>query len=145
VPSSAARRGGLIGALTSSGVPEADAEVYAEGVRRGGTLVTARVDENRYAQAEEELAKIASVRTFGHAPGKGALVTFDIAGIHAQDVSTLLDRFGIAVRVGNHCAQPLMERLGVTATARASFALYNTHEDVEALAKGIRTVLEFFR
>ncbi len=72
-------------------------------------------------------------------------MTFETAGIHPHDVSTLLDRAGIAVRAGNHCAQPLMERLGVTASTRASFALYNTHAEVEALVRGVRDVLEFFQ
>jgi cysteine desulfurase/selenocysteine lyase len=71
-------------------------------------------------------------------------VTFDVEGAHPQDVSTILDRAGIAVRAGSHCAQPLMTRLGLTASARASFALYNTHEEVEALVKGLRRVLELF-
>ncbi len=96
------------------------------------------------AHATEELSKISQVRLFGQAPQKGALVTFEIEGIHPHDVSTLLDRAGIAVRAGNHCAQPLMERLGVTASTRASFALYNTHDEVAALVRGVRDVLEFF-
>jgi cysteine desulfurase/selenocysteine lyase len=97
------------------------------------------------AHATEELSILERVRLFGRAPEKGAIVTFEIDGIHPHDVSTLLDRAGIAVRAGNHCAQPLMERLGITASTRASFALYNTHEEVEALVRGVRDVLEFFR
>jgi cysteine desulfurase / selenocysteine lyase len=85
------------------------------------------------------------VRLFGRAPDKGALVTFEVDGAHPHDVSTLLDHAGIAVRAGTHCAQPLMERLGVTASTRASFALYNTHEEVEALVRRVRDVLEFFQ
>ena len=97
------------------------------------------------AHVTEELSNIDRVRLFGLAPDKGALTTFEIAGVHPHDVSTLLDRGGIAVRAGTHCAQPLMERLGITASTRASFALYNTHEEVEALVRGVRHVLEFFR
>ena len=97
------------------------------------------------AHVSEELSNLDRVRLFGQAPDKGALITFETAGVHPHDVSTLLDRAGIAVRAGNHCAQPLMERLGVTASTRASFALYNTHEEVEALVRGVRDVLEFFR
>ena len=97
------------------------------------------------AHATEELSNLDRVRLFGRAPDKGCLVTFETEGIHPHDVSTLLDRAGIAVRAGNHCAQPLMERLGVTASTRASFALYNTHAEVEALVRGVRDVLEFFR
>jgi cysteine desulfurase/selenocysteine lyase len=96
------------------------------------------------AHATEELSRFDRVRLFGRAPRKGALVTFDIAGVHAHDVSTLLDRSGVAVRAGNHCAQPLMAHLGISASSRASFALYNTHEDVEALISGVQQVLEFF-
>ncbi len=96
------------------------------------------------AHASEELSKLEGVRLFGRAPDKGALVTFDIKGVHPHDASTLLDRAGIAVRAGTHCAQPLMERLGVTASTRVSFALYNTHEEVEVLVRGVRDVLAFF-
>ena len=94
--------------------------------------------------ATEEFERLNRIRLFGKAPGKGALVTFDIDGVHPHDVATLLDRSGVAVRAGNHCAQPLMHRLGISASSRASFALYNTHEDVEALIRGVREVLEFF-
>lgn len=97
------------------------------------------------AHATEELARLGGVRLFGHAPDKGPIVTFDIDGAHPHDVSTVLDRLGIAVRAGTHCAQPLMERLGIPASTRASFALYNTHEEVEALVRGVARVLEFFR
>ena len=96
------------------------------------------------AHATEELANIDRVKIFGRAPEKGSLVTFAIDGIHPHDISMLLDRSGIAVRAGTHCAQPLMERLGVTASTRASFALYNTHAEVDALVSSIRTVVEFF-
>jgi cysteine desulfurase/selenocysteine lyase len=96
------------------------------------------------AHTTEEIDKLGGVRIFGRAPGKGAIVTFEIEGAHAHDVSTILDRAGIAVRAGTHCAQPLMTKLGVTASARASFALYNTHEEVEAFVKGVRRVKELF-
>jgi cysteine desulfurase/selenocysteine lyase len=65
--------------------------------------------------------------------------------VHPHDIGTILDRDGIAIRAGHHCAQPLMERFGVPATARASLALYNTREEIDALAAGIRKVLEVFR
>jgi cysteine desulfurase/selenocysteine lyase len=96
------------------------------------------------AHATEEIDKLGKVRIFGRAPNKGAIVTFDVEGAHPQDVSMILDRAGVAVRAGTHCAQPLMTKLGLTASARASFALYNTHDDVEALVKGIRRVMELF-
>ncbi len=96
------------------------------------------------AHATEEIDKLGKVRIFGRAPNKGALVAFDVEGAHPQDVATILDRAGVAVRAGSHCAQPLMTKLGLTASARASFALYNTHEEVEVLVKGLRRVLELF-
>jgi cysteine desulfurase/selenocysteine lyase len=102
-------------------------------------------EESLLAHATEELSKLNRVRIFGRAPGKGAILTFEIDGVHAHDVSTVLDVAGVAVRGGHHCAQILMERLGVTATARASFALYNTHEEVDALVRGVQDVMEFFK
>ena len=95
--------------------------------------------------ATEELSRLNRVRIFGTAPGKGAIIAFDIDGAHAHDVSTILDRVGVAVRGGHHCAQPLMARFNVVSTVRASFALYNTHEEVEALVRGVRDVMELFR
>ncbi len=94
--------------------------------------------------ATEELEKLGKARIFGRAENKGALVTFDVEGAHPHDVATILDRAGIAVRAGSHCAQPLMTKLGLTASARASFALYNTHDEVEIFVKGIRRVMELF-
>ncbi|MGE3142412.1 MAG: aminotransferase class V-fold PLP-dependent enzyme, partial [Hyphomonadaceae bacterium] len=69
----------------------------------------------------------------GRAPDKGAIVSFSMRGAHPHDVAQILDRQGVAVRAGHHCAQPLMARLGVSATARASFALYNRVEEIDAL------------
>jgi cysteine desulfurase/selenocysteine lyase len=80
----------------------------------------------------------------GRAPGKGAILTFTIEGAHAHDVAQILDRSGVAVRAGQHCAEPLMRRFGLTSTARASFALYNTDEDADALVAGLFKVREFF-
>ena len=87
--------------------------------------------------ALEELTKLNFVRVYGRAPGKAPIIAFSVEGAHPHDVSAILDRTGVAVRAGHHCAQPLMKRLGVSATSRASFAAYNTHEDVEALIKGL--------
>ena len=114
---------------------------YLQGLDRAGI---AAHEAALLAHATEEIDKLGKVRIFGRAPGKGAIVTFDVEGAHPNDVSMILDRAGIAVRAGSHCAQPLMTKLGLTASARASFALYNTHEEVEALIKGIRRVLELF-
>ncbi len=85
----------------------------------------------------EELAKLNFVRVFGRAENKAPIIAFTVEGAHPHDISAILDRTGVAVRAGHHCAQPLMKRLGVSATARASFAAYNTHEDVEALISGL--------
>ena len=84
--------------------------------------------------AHERLSRINSLRVYGHAKGKAAIVSFNMDGAHAHDVATVLDRCGVAVRAGTHCAQPLLARFGVTSTCRASFALYNTFEEVDKLA-----------
>lgn len=95
-----------------------------------------------YARAE--LSKLNSVRIIGDAPGKGAIFSFEMAGAHAHDISTVLDRYGIAVRAGTHCAQPLLKRFDVTSTCRASFALYNGKDDVDALVEGLQKAESFF-
>ena len=94
--------------------------------------------------AHERLAHINSVRIIGTTPDKGAIVSFEVKGTHAHDVSTVMDRFGVAVRAGTHCAQPLLARFGVTSTCRASFGLYNTMEEVDRLAESIEKACEFF-
>src|SRR5690606_18828713 len=96
------------------------------------------------AYAQERLSGINSLRLIGTAPGKGGIFSFALAGAHAHDIATILDRYGIAVRAGTHCAQPLLERFGVTSTCRASFALYNGRDDVDALVDGIERVQKFF-
>lgn len=92
-----------------------------------------------YSRAQDALRGINGLTIHGEAPGKGAVLSFSIQGAHPHDIAQILDRYGVAVRAGHHCAQPLMVHLGVTATARASFGIYNTVEDVdrfvEALAK----------
>jgi cysteine desulfurase / selenocysteine lyase len=87
--------------------------------------------------AHERLSRINSLRIFGRAKGKGAIISFDMKGAHPHDIGTVLDRRGIAVRAGTHCAQPLLARFGVTATCRASFAFYNTFEEVDKLADAL--------
>jgi cysteine desulfurase/selenocysteine lyase len=94
--------------------------------------------------ATQSLAVIPGVRLIGTAKSKAAVVSFVLENVHAHDVGTILDQEGIAIRTGHHCAQPLMQRFGVAATARASFALYNTKEDVDALVHGISKVQEVF-
>lgn len=90
------------------------------------------------------LKEIAGMRIFGEAEEKGSVISFLVGDIHHFDMGTLLDRLGIAVRTGHHCAQPLMQRLGIEGTVRASFGLYNTREEIDALAAGIERVSRMF-
>ncbi len=92
------------------------------------------------AHLDEEFAKVEGLRVFGTAPGKAAVVSFAIDGVHSHDLATLLDLEGVAVRSGQHCAHPLLEWLGVTATCRASLAFYNTHAEIEAFIAALRKV-----
>jgi cysteine desulfurase/selenocysteine lyase len=94
--------------------------------------------------AHERLAGLNWLKLYGTAPDKGAIVAFGIDGLHPHDISTIIDRSGVAVRAGHHCAQPLMHRLGVTATCRASFAMYNTKAEVDALAEALIKAHDFF-
>ena len=94
--------------------------------------------------ATEQLSALPGVRLMGTAKDKAAVLSFAVRGIHPHDVGTLLNQEGVAVRTGHHCAQPLMARLGVVATSRASFAFYNTLADVDALVAGIRSVQKVF-
>lgn len=90
------------------------------------------------AYARAALREMNWVRVIGDAPGKGSILAFETEGMHAHDLATILDREGVAVRAGHHCAQPLMERFGVASTTRASFALYNTRAEIDALIAGLR-------
>ena len=92
----------------------------------------------------EQMRTIPGMRLFGDTPNKDAVVSFLVGDIHHLDMGTLLDRLGIAVRTGHHCAQPLMERLGIQGTVRASFALYNTKDEIDALVSGIRRASTMF-
>jgi len=95
-------------------------------------------------RATEALSAIPGVRLIGTAAEKAAVVSFVVEGIHPHDVGTVLDREGIAVRTGHHCAQPVMQHFHVPATSRASFAFYNTMDEIDALATGVRRVIEVF-
>lgn len=96
------------------------------------------------ASAEEKLRAIDGVRIFSNAPQRASILSFELTGVHPHDMATVFDQLGICVRAGHHCAQPLMRVLGVTATVRASFALYNTTEDVERLAEAILKAKRLF-
>lgn len=94
--------------------------------------------------ATRRLKEIPGMRIFGEASEKGSVISFLVGNIHHFDMGTLLDRLGIAVRTGHHCAQPLMQRLGIEGTVRASFGLYNTKEEVDALVAGVERVSRMF-
>ncbi len=94
--------------------------------------------------ATERLAELDGLRIIGTAADKASVLSFVIDGIHAHDVGTIVDSTGVAVRTGHHCAMPVMDRFGVAATARASFALYNNHDDIDRLILGLRQAVELF-
>lgn len=106
------------------------------------TIAAHETELTRYAT--ERLLQIPGMRIFGQAADKGSVISFLVGNIHPLDLGTLLDRLGIAVRTGHHCAEPLMRRLGIEGTVRASFGLYNTRQEVDALAEGIERVRKMF-
>jgi cysteine desulfurase/selenocysteine lyase len=95
--------------------------------------------------SQRVLTEVAGARLVGTAPEKASVLSFVIDGIHAHDVGTIADSEGVAIRTGHHCAMPVMERFGVPATARASFAFYNNDSDVDRLIVGLRKAVEIFR
>lgn len=114
---------------------------YVEGI--GMDRIAAHERElTRYAMAR--MADIPGMQLYGTAPDKDAVVAFNVEGIHPLDLGTLLDRLGIAIRTGHHCAQPLMARCGVEGMARASFALYNTKEEIDTFVAGLERVVKMF-
>ena len=94
--------------------------------------------------ATEMLSKVPEVRLIGTAAEKAAVLSFVVDGIHAHDIGTILDSEGIAVRTGHHCAQPVMDRFAVPATARASFAFYNTPAEIDAMVAALRNAIKVF-
>ncbi len=115
---------------------------YIEGI---GLEATAAHEDALREYAEERLVEIPGLRLVGTAPHKAAVVSFVVDDVHPHDLGTILDQEGVAVRAGHHCTQPLMERYGVPATARASFGLYNTTEEVDRLIAGVRNAVGLFR
>ncbi len=109
-----------------------------------GRAAIAAHEADLTAYATERLRGVNSLRIFGTAPGKGGIFSFELEGIHAHDVSMVIDRRGIAVRAGTHCAQPLLKRFGVTSTCRASFGMYTTRAEVDALADALDYARMFF-
>ncbi|MEE8184603.1 MAG: cysteine desulfurase [Acidobacteriota bacterium] len=111
---------------------------------RIGLEAGAAHEQELLAYATGKVSEIPGLRIIGTARDKAAILSFVLEGVHPHDIGTILDSEGIAVRTGHHCTQPVMERFGVPATARASFAFYNTREDVDALVRGIEKVREVF-
>ncbi len=114
---------------------------YMEGI---GRAAIAAHEARLRDYAQERLAAINSLRIYGTAEDKGAIISFNLEGAHPHDVSTIIDREGVAVRAGTHCAQPLLARFGTTATCRASFGMYNTLEEVDRLAAALEKARSFF-
>ena len=114
---------------------------YVEGV--GKARIRAH-EKALSAYAHERLSRINSLKIIGTAVGKGPILAFTMQGAHAHDIATLIDRSGVAVRAGTHCAMPLLQRFGVTSTCRASFALYNTFAEVDALADALDRAQRLF-
>ncbi|USG63203.1 cysteine desulfurase [Sneathiella marina] len=101
-------------------------------------------EQSLLAYATEQLSQINSVKIIGQAKHKASIISFTMEGVHPHDIGTIVDRSGVAIRVGHHCAQPLMDHFDVASTARASFALYNNRADVDALVASIKSVQEIF-
>src|SRR5581483_8721244 len=97
------------------------------------------------AYAQDRMREINSLRIFGTAREKGPIVSFDVKGAHPHDIATIIDRSGVAVRAGTHCVMPLLARFGVSASCRASFAMYNTKAEVDRLAEALTKAQDFFR
>jgi cysteine desulfurase/selenocysteine lyase len=126
----------------------AQAVGLAAAIRYLGTFdleVAARDERELTAYATSALSGISGLRIIGTGPHKAGIVSFVVDRVHPHDVASVLDREGVAVRAGHHCCQPLMERLGLPATVRASFAVYTTREEVDALVAGLHRVIEIFR
>jgi cysteine desulfurase/selenocysteine lyase len=95
--------------------------------------------------ATERVGALPGIRLIGTAPERAGVLSFVMEGVHPHDLGTILDREGIAIRTGHHCAQPVMDRFGIPATARASFAVYNTREEIDALVEGLHKAHEVFQ
>jgi cysteine desulfurase/selenocysteine lyase len=114
---------------------------YVESIGRARTRAH---EDGLLAYATERLREINKLRIFGAARAKGSIISFEVEGAHPHDVATIIDRSGVAIRAGTHCAMPLLSRFGVTATCRASFGLYNTRSEVDCLAQALTKAQDFF-
>ncbi|MGV8929996.1 MAG: aminotransferase class V-fold PLP-dependent enzyme [Brevundimonas sp.] len=143
-------------AVTYAGIPhrfEAGTPPILEAIGLGAALewfmrfdreAVAAHEQALYQHARDRLAGMTWFREIGTAEGKGAILTFTVEGAHAHDIAQVMDRYGVAVRAGLHCAEPLAKRFGLTSSARASFALYNTTEDADAFVDALIKAREFF-
>jgi cysteine desulfurase/selenocysteine lyase len=114
---------------------------YLSGI---GLETVAAYEQELMAYATEALSAVKGLRIIGTAKEKAAVLSFVLDGVHAHDIGTILDQEGIAIRAGHHCAMPVMQRFGVPATARASFAFYNTKEEVDTLVGAVHKVIDLF-
>ena len=105
----------------------------------------AAYEDSLLCYATEQVNQIAGLRVIGEAAQKGAILSFILDGIHPHDIGTLLDTVGIAIRAGHHCAMPVMDFYQVPATARASFAMYNTEQEVDVLVSALKELIKVFR
>ena len=103
-----------------------------------------RHEEELLAYTTGKVLEIPGVKIYGKAPDKAAVISFNVGDVHNYDIGLLLDKLGVAVRTGHHCAQPLMERLGVPGTVRASFAVYNTQEEADIFIAALKRVAAMF-
>jgi cysteine desulfurase/selenocysteine lyase len=113
-------------------------------VNRIGLDAAAAHEQNLLVYATRLLSAIDRLRIIGTAKEKASVLSFVLEGVHPHDIGTILDREGIAIRAGHHCAMPVMQRFGVPATARASFSFYNTKEEVDSFVKAMDKVIEVF-
>jgi cysteine desulfurase/selenocysteine lyase len=113
-------------------------------VRHLGIDAIAAHEDTVVEYATEKVSEIPGLRIIGTAPEKSGIISFVMDGVHAHDIGTVLNSQGVAVRAGHHCTMPLMKRYGIAATSRASFALYNTKEEADALVSAIHKVKEMF-
>ena len=114
-------------------------------LNRIGMYTITKYEKKLLNYGQEKLQNIPGLSIYGKAKEKGAVISFNIDNIHPHDVAQLLDKEGVAIRAGHHCAQPLMDKLGVTATARASFYLYNDLEDIDKLVAALIKSLDFLQ
>jgi len=119
----------------------ASAIEYVQGI---GLDAICRYEHDLLGYGTEALTQVDGLRLTGTAANKAGILSFVFEGVHPHDIGTILDREGVAIRTGHHCCQPLMERLGVSATARASLALYNTREEIDVFAAALQKVRKVF-